>query len=425
MLVAPLDVEWVWHCHLLAPVAYSTDCVTNYGCVIDHVIPEEGNYQQSLAFAERYWAQKYPAIPFSVDLFGSDIDEGQLERSRSFEFLYDLVAAASRQRMFYYQVSLPHYRDEKFLGKCLERYKKFLFLKRKHPDTFLVPCYDMDIMWHTHMNFSASYRTVTELILGKVLSHDDSVNDRSVGSKLNKSYAITLSLWKQEYKEHYSSYGAMWRGDPPNGKLHEISKDTCFSLVSKNAVIKFNQVEVQGHGCHSLGKFKLHITEKDEVIMSGRYHGEKETVDISEKHITLKGPQLAWENVGSLRKCLQCLKSDNLCIQIVKSESLMCCTSGSSEVGDGKIDLDSWLPKFSKVKESFTEDVKVDIDSDLFVAMNMTLTLTKLGQCDLWLVPGTYEECVMPEQIEQLWGPVPLPRLPPGVTNNCSVASHR
>ena len=31
----------------------------------------------------------------------------------------------------------------------------------------------------------------------------------------------------------------------------------------------------------------------------------------------------------------------------------------------------------------------------------------------------------MPEQIEALWGPVPLGRLPPGIDNKCKAVTHR
>ena len=26
----------------------------------------------------------------------------------------------------------------------------YLYLKKKNPKTFLVPCYDMDLIWHSH-----------------------------------------------------------------------------------------------------------------------------------------------------------------------------------------------------------------------------------------------------------------------------------
>jgi len=36
---------------------------------------------------------------------------------------YDLVGAAERQGTFYYNVSLPHYGDSRFLSNAIHRYK--------------------------------------------------------------------------------------------------------------------------------------------------------------------------------------------------------------------------------------------------------------------------------------------------------------
>ena len=50
-----------------------------------------------------------------------------------------------------FQVSLPHWRQRWFLERCLERYKQFLYLRREKPDAFLVPTFDIDLLWHSHM----------------------------------------------------------------------------------------------------------------------------------------------------------------------------------------------------------------------------------------------------------------------------------
>lgn len=68
----------------------------------------------------------------------------------SFRFAYDIESAALRQKAFYYQVSLPHYELTHFQEGAISRYKMFLSLKKAHPGHFLVPCYDIDIAWHTH-----------------------------------------------------------------------------------------------------------------------------------------------------------------------------------------------------------------------------------------------------------------------------------
>ena len=47
------------------------------------------------------------------------------------------------------------------------------------------------------------------------------------------------------------------------------------------------------------------------------------------------------------------------------------------------------------------------------------------GPCILALQAGPFRGYTIPEDIEQLWGPIPLPKLPQGVPHTCTVASHR
>ena len=35
------------------------------------------------------------------------------------------------------------------------------------------------------------------------------------------------------------------------------------------------------------------------------------------------------------------------------------------------------------------------------------------------ILPGTFYDCVIPETVSSLWGPIPLERLPDGVDNSC------
>ena len=42
----------------------------------------------------------------------------------------------------------------------------------------------------------------------------------------------------------------------------------------------------------------------------------------------------------------------------------------------------------------------------------------------LCISPGTFYDCVIPEDVESLWGPIPLERLPKGVDNNCRAVTH-
>jgi len=62
-----------------------------------------------------------------------------LDLSQSNSFLYDA------------QTCLPHYREPWFIDRAVERHRQFLHLHRASPGNFIVPAYDMDLVWHTHM----------------------------------------------------------------------------------------------------------------------------------------------------------------------------------------------------------------------------------------------------------------------------------
>ena len=72
-------------------------------------------------------------------------------------------------------------------------------------------------MWHTHMLTSiAGYNTDCKLLMGSTLHHDDSLNDRTAGAILDRSYQSTKKLWFKEFGEDYVVEGGMYRGEPPN-----------------------------------------------------------------------------------------------------------------------------------------------------------------------------------------------------------------
>ena len=71
-------------------------------------------------------------------------------------------------------------------------------------------------MWHTHMLASLEQYTIDCLALsGKTLDHDDSLNDRSEDSDLERGFKATCALWQQHYGEEYPVPGGMFRGEPP------------------------------------------------------------------------------------------------------------------------------------------------------------------------------------------------------------------
>jgi len=65
--------------------------------------------------------------------------------------------------------------DRTFLRTALDRYKQFLYLKTKYPNDVLVPCYDIDLMWHSHLLNPVAYYNDLKESLGALFNHDDTV----------------------------------------------------------------------------------------------------------------------------------------------------------------------------------------------------------------------------------------------------------
>ncbi|XP_078655975.1 uncharacterized protein LOC144902415 [Branchiostoma floridae x Branchiostoma belcheri] len=243
-LSPPLDIHWVWHVHMLAPLHYEADCNNIVGKLIDHHIPDNiPSFRKGLQAAQSQWEKEYPSESFDVDL-NSPPPSKVVVASPDSQISYDLRSAISRQRMFYYQVSLPHFRDDKFLQEAVLRYKMLLHLKKTNPGKFLVPCYDMDLIWHAHQINPVIYKSDTEAILGKTFNHDDSVNDRSPGSKLNTSDDQTRTLWKTTFGKDFPLSGAMFRGPPP-GDVHRMTREEVFAITVKRCNIIVERAEVQ------------------------------------------------------------------------------------------------------------------------------------------------------------------------------------
>ncbi|WAR06794.1 GRDP2-like protein [Mya arenaria] len=239
-LCAPLDIHWVWHCHMLTPRAYVEDCKAIVETVISH--EERNSYERHILLKKSasYWQRLYGEEPFNVN-YSDTFDETMLENFKS-KMSFDILSSVQRQSSFYYQVSLPHYQDLTYLLQAEERYKKFLYLRKQNVGDYLVPCYDIDLIWHTHMKNPLAYKKDTESILGYHFNHDDTTTDRSEGSKLSNGDRVTKRKWKELYGESYVKPGAMYRGEPPVGTLETISKKSIFEMSEKYCCVSIKKV---------------------------------------------------------------------------------------------------------------------------------------------------------------------------------------
>ena len=240
-VAAPLDIAWMWHVHMLSPISYEKDCNDIVSTLVDHKILVGEKRKMGIEKAMVIWKELYPPEPFEVDLTAPVSNVPHFKT----RIRYDIAAACSRQRTFNYQVSLPHYGDKKFLTRAMERYKQHLLLKKQNPDMFLVPCYDFDLIWHAHQVHPLIYKNDTTQILGRLLKHDDSVNDRRPGSKLIKSDQTTREKWKEAGQE-FAVNGAMFRGEPPLGTGRQAEPVDYTWLAALEYTVNLTRLEIEG-----------------------------------------------------------------------------------------------------------------------------------------------------------------------------------
>jgi len=184
----------------------------------------------------RLWEGLYPKEPFFLKDSSSLVAVTDVDKSlttaadcQNESMLlngFDLYGSTLRQATFLWQVSSPAFEDNDFLQDAVVNYFRFLSLKKHCADTvgkerfIIVPTYQIDLMWHTHMLADCNgtaYRKDCRRILGRTLDHDNSLNDRSEGSDLNRAFDATKKLWLEVYGVEYFVRGGMYRGEPPAG----------------------------------------------------------------------------------------------------------------------------------------------------------------------------------------------------------------
>ncbi|UJR26646.1 hypothetical protein I4U23_007963 [Adineta vaga] len=206
-VIPPLDILFIWHSHMLAPTAYASDCERLFGRILPNRV--RPRTEQLMKFSEQLWIKKYNrTMPFELD-YSTNI---QVIPPYTSKIKYALSQAVERQTDFYYSVALNHYKDPDFLEEAIKRYKKFIYLKRLNPQLYVVPMYDIDIIWHTHQLFPEVYRRDMIANLQHVLHHDDTTQDRTSNSKLSTSDHETRHKWFELYGDRLPKNGCMYRG---------------------------------------------------------------------------------------------------------------------------------------------------------------------------------------------------------------------
>ena len=212
-LIPPPDIAWLWHCHRLAPYRYLDYVTKCFGATLEARPPfavQLGGRSED-GHTQAMWAGAYPEETFFVTHAHNGPPVCQPGPAIGMLDGYNLPAACERQSSFLWQISSAEFEETQFIVNGQTNYYKFLCLRNFTPaDKIIVPTYQIDLMWHTHILASISgYQMDCTAIIGKMLSHDDSLNDRSDDSVLNTSFESTCALWMQQYNERYPVPGSI------------------------------------------------------------------------------------------------------------------------------------------------------------------------------------------------------------------------
>ncbi|CAJ1959376.1 unnamed protein product [Cylindrotheca closterium] len=220
-LIPPADCAWLWHCHRLAPFRYTSYLKRQFGndCRILEASPAfsfqcdngdlHGTFMQNTEedlnpAADRtrsLWNQQYPEESFHLQMDEPNHAEQKIDDRSLLLDGFDLLGSTGRQATFLWQVSGPHFADEDFLKEGALQYYKFLKLRKheKKSNSVIVPTYQIDLMWHTHiLSRMSGYFADCRAIMGGTLNHDDSLNDRTDDGPLDRAFRETKALWKKK-----------------------------------------------------------------------------------------------------------------------------------------------------------------------------------------------------------------------------------
>ena len=304
-LIPPLDVYWIWICHMLSPKQYQMDCNSLVYSVPDHTLLAEPERAKAMSRTRELWQKTHTDQPFeTMGATNSEILDNYSSQCKH----YNLADASTTQIPFYFQVSLLHYRKNQFLAWSFDRYKKFLFLKKEQPDLFIIPTYDIELMWHSHLLHPVLYGIDMSRTIGTPLIHDNLViNPSPTGNKLN-SYGDSeaRALWKRWTGEDFAGPGTWYRDDLETSQLHVVTAEENNEVATKECSLLINDLNITGADVK--GRFLLKMCKLDEQNMKTFFFSKV----INVKHPLKKPAKVEFDN-GRHHSLLLSITQTNKC----------------------------------------------------------------------------------------------------------------
>ena len=276
MIVPPVDIAWIWYCHMLNPLAYRRDCRLILQRTLNHTYVKTKDIIQCTNDTIELWYKKYPKDGFNIirnDEFVVPSRKTGTITDAASKLSVNLTDTAKSQIHFCYQVALPHFRDKQFLGTALKRYKQFLFLKGLHQDEFLTPPVDIMLMWFTHMCHPKEYAQDTMKTCGRVLENNIRVQIGYITNKYRSASEKTIKHWTDEVKEDLIKSGTKLRARDTKGEINEMKIDELMTCCINLYKLSISRAELVGFPPKFRRRFTIRLqleqtdSTPDEIII--------------------------------------------------------------------------------------------------------------------------------------------------------------
>lgn len=281
------------------------------------------------------------------------------------------------------------------------------------------------------------------------------LNFRAEGSRLNNADEMTRKLWHEEFGVTFSRPGCMFRGNPPYGKLHPLSETFQKSLLHPRKIdVQIDKIQVSSlpadHPLPSEAVLSLSLisnanggkkASSKTLFKKGCTLKKAASVDHTPLEITSEKPgdplvkfSIGLDDFPKLRLKLGKHKAG--------FERLLPQRRHSLASSDSPIDIFGLLPREKDELSTEPQDIclahklatneepnssKEHSPEAVETTVSMELSNERFGKSkgiSFKIMVGSFYECIMPEDVEPLWGPIPLQKLPSDCPNSCRAVTH-
>ncbi|CAF1491075.1 unnamed protein product [Rotaria sordida] len=214
-------ILWIWYVHRLHPFAYHKDCTSQlpHGKLVDPKV--------QYFFSDVSTHRPHPSFIPSVNLTKAVIRQSTFLEKFTKHYLY----TSDLQEI-----------NRSFFPGMVRNYISFLRLGKQN--CMVVPTFDIDLIWHTHLRNPTHYRQTSIALCGFVLDHDDSIKE----DILKNAYKNTANRWSSTYHTDYGD-NARQNSRKTSTYTHSSANPRSFVSPVTNMLSSLHETSCDGGDC--------------------------------------------------------------------------------------------------------------------------------------------------------------------------------